>query len=92
MILSYPVISSGKYSHGSSFEALLGKDASAAELEYFSLEKQVSEDTPPCFLWQTKTDELVPVMNSYLFAGALFGYTNIAEQVKKARTVEYVTN
>ncbi len=71
VILSYPVISSGKYSHGSSFEALLGKDASAEELEYFSLEKQVTEDTPPCFLWQTKTDELVPVMNSYLFAGAL---------------------
>ena len=36
-----------------------------------SLEKQVTEDMPPCFLWQTATDELVPVQNSFLFAQAL---------------------
>ena len=36
-----------------------------------SLEKHVSENTPPCFIWQTATDELVPVNNSYLFAKAL---------------------
>ena len=71
VILSYPVISSGKYGHGSSFEALLGKGPSEEELEYFSLEKQVTPDTPPCFLWQTLTDELVPVENSYMFADAL---------------------
>ena len=71
VILSYPVITTGKYTHESSIQALLGKDAPADELEYFSLEKQVKEDTPPCFLWQTKTDELVPVENSYLFAQAL---------------------
>lgn len=71
VILSYPVISTGEYGHESSFKALLGAEPSAEELEYFSLEKQVSHDTPPCFLWQTLTDELVPVMNSYLFAGSL---------------------
>lgn len=36
-----------------------------------SLEKQVTENTPPMFLWQTATDELVPVENSYLMAMAL---------------------
>ncbi|MFQ9786464.1 MAG: prolyl oligopeptidase family serine peptidase [Mediterraneibacter faecis] len=36
-----------------------------------SLEKQVTEYMPPCFLWQTATDELVPVQNSFLFAQAL---------------------
>ena len=41
------------------------------ELEYMSLEKQVTEYMPPCFLWQTATDELVPVQNSFLFAQAL---------------------
>ena len=46
-------------------------DASEEELEYMSLEKQVTEDMPPCFLWQTVTDELVPVQNSFLFAQAL---------------------
>lgn len=71
VILSYPVISTGSYGHGSSFEALLGMDASEEERDYFSLEKNVDKDVPPCFLWQTLTDELVPVENSYLFAEEL---------------------
>lgn len=69
-ILSYPVITTGEYASKVSFRALLGDDAGVKELEYMSLEKQVSADTPPCFLWQTVTDESVPVENSYLFADA----------------------
>ncbi|MCR4791709.1 MAG: endo-1,4-beta-xylanase [Lachnospiraceae bacterium] len=71
VILSYPVITSGEYAHRDSFTALLGKEASEEELEYFSLEKNVKPDTPPCFIWQTQEDALVPVENSYLFAMAL---------------------
>lgn len=71
VILSYPVITTGKYTHQYSIQALLGIDPPAEELEYFSLEKQVKENTPPCFLWQTAGDELVPVENSYMFAMAL---------------------
>ena len=71
VILSYPVITTGEYTHADSIRALLGSEPSAEELEYFSLEKQVSESTPPCFLWQTQEDMLVPVENSYLFAMAL---------------------
>ncbi len=41
------------------------------EAEYFSLEKHVSKTTPPCFIWQTVTDDDVPVENSILFAKAL---------------------
>lgn len=70
-VLCYPVITSGKYAHRDSFVSLLGVDATEEELEYESLEKQVTEDTPPCFLWQTATDDLVPVQNSLLFAQAL---------------------
>ena len=69
-ILSYPVITSGEYAHKGSFEALYGKEAEEEDLAYMSLEKQVKESTPPCFLWQTETDETVPVENSYLFAKA----------------------
>ena len=69
-ILSYPVITSGEKAHRGSFELLLGKDASEEQLSYMSLEKHVTPDTPPCFLWQTATDETVPVENSYLFAEA----------------------
>ncbi len=71
VILSYPVITTGEYTHADSVRALLGDEPTADELEYFSLEKQVSPDTPPCFLWQTEEDGLVPVENSYLFAMAL---------------------
>ena len=70
-ILSYPVITSGEFAHRDSFTALLGPDATAEELEYMSLETQVTEAAPPVFLWQTVTDELVPVENSYLMAQAL---------------------
>lgn len=70
-VLSYPVITSGRYANRESFSALLGDDASEEELEYMSLEKQVTEDTPPCFLWQTASDRSVPVENSCLFAEAL---------------------
>lgn len=70
-ILSYPVITTGEYTHIYSIQALLGKEPDESELEYFSLEKQVSDKTPPCFIWQTRTDDLVPVENSYLMADAL---------------------
>lgn len=69
-ILSYPVITAGEKAHRDSFVALLGADASKEELDYMSLEQQVTENTPPCFLWQTAPDEIVPVENSYLFAQA----------------------
>lgn len=70
-ILCYPVITSGECAHYDSFLALLGENATKEDMNYMSLEKQVSEKTPPCFLWQTKTDELVPVENSRLMEEAL---------------------
>lgn len=70
-ILSYPVITSGQYAHQGSFDALLGTDAPKEMLEYYSLEKQMNDDIPPCFIWQTVIDETVPIENSYIFADAL---------------------
>ncbi len=70
-ILAYPVITSGEYTHIYSIQTLLGNEPTDEELEYFSLEKQVTENTPPCFVWQTVEDNLVPVENSYLMAEAL---------------------
>lgn len=73
VILGYPVITSGKYAHRGTIEALTGEGKSeTGELaEYFSLERQVTADTPPTFLWATATDETVPVENSLLYARAL---------------------
>lgn len=70
-ILCYPVISAQICGDSESFKMLLGETVNPEELEYVSLEKQVTEKTPPCFIWQTATDELVPVENSYLMAQAL---------------------
>jgi acetyl esterase/lipase len=36
-----------------------------------SLENQVTEDTPPAFLWHTQEDGTVPVENTLMFASAL---------------------
>lgn len=71
VILAYPVITFGEKTHIYSVQTLLGKEPTDEELEYFSIEKNVTEDTPPCFIWQTATDELVPVENSYMMAMAL---------------------
>lgn len=75
MILCYPVISSGRYAHQGSFAALLGKDYEALSdnplLKKLSLEKQVTDRTPPTFIWHTCTDNVVPVENALLFALAL---------------------
>lgn len=69
-VLCYPVITSGKHANRESFLALLGEHPAEAEQEYLSLEKHVTEDTPPCFLWHTAGDTTVPVENTYLFAEA----------------------
>ena len=71
VVLSYPVITSGEFAHRDSFNALLGNDSGKAALEYYSLEKHVTKNTPPTFLWHTITDDLVPVENTYLFDEAL---------------------
>lgn len=76
-VLSYPVITSGEYAHRDSFRFLLGGDIYDRDdeeaktlLDKYSLEKHVKSTNPPCFIWQTEEDDLVPVKNSYLYAEA----------------------
>ena len=70
MILCYPVITSGEFAHRGSFHALLAEreDELSGEM---SLEKQVSSDVPPTFLWHTDEDDCAPVENSLMFYAAL---------------------
>ena len=73
LILNYPVITSKKkYSHEGSFRNLLGSEYKEKKKEV-SLEKLVTSDMPPCFIWHTFTDTTVPVENSLLLAAALRG-------------------
>jgi acetyl esterase/lipase len=71
MILSYPVITSGEFAHVGSFDHLLGKETSKEAREALSLEKHISSNTPPAFIWHTLDDKTVPVENALLFANAL---------------------
>ena len=75
MILSYPVISSGKFAHTGLLRHCLELTAAILKKEKKqSLEFQVTTDTPPTFLWHTVTDDCVPVENSLLFFEALHKY------------------
>ena len=70
-ILCYPVITMGERGHQGSRNNLLGKDPSPELVRELSNELQVTQETPPCFIWHTGEDNAVPVENSLLFAGAL---------------------
>lgn len=71
MILCYPVITSGEFTHEGSMKCLLGDDPNAELVEKMSLENQVTENAPKAFIWHTSEDGLVPVENSLLIATAL---------------------
>ena len=70
-ILCYPVITMGANTHQGSRENLLGKNPSPEVVELLSNEKQVTPQTPPCFIWHTWEDNGVKVENSLEFALAL---------------------
>lgn len=76
-ILCYPVISAGEYAHRGSIVNLVGEENGNhydnPQADAVSLEKQVTADAPPCFLWHTSDDNCVPVQNSVLYLGALAG-------------------
>ncbi len=70
-ILCYPVITMGTNTHQGSKNNLLGKEPSAELVELLSNEKQVTRETPPCFVWHTWEDKAVKVENCLEFVAAL---------------------
>ncbi|GAB5406465.1 MAG: alpha/beta hydrolase [Aureliella sp.] len=71
-IVSYAVIAFDEpFTHRGSQRNLLGKDASPELVESLSNEKQVTKETPPCFVWHTAEDKVVPAENSLRFYSAL---------------------
>lgn len=75
-VLCYPVITADpNHSHKGSFINLTGHETPTNEdIEYFSCDRNVKENTPPAFIWHTAEDNTVPVMNSMLYASALSKY------------------
>ncbi len=70
-ILCYPVITMGPNTHQGSKDNLIGRPAPEALVELLSNEKQVTAQTPPCFIWHTWEDGVVKVENPLEFATAL---------------------
>lgn len=71
MMLIYPVITMGEFTHGGSKKNLLGENPPVELVKLYSNELQVTKETPPAFLMHTMADPAVPVENSTMFAAAL---------------------
>lgn len=73
-MLIYPVITMGPLGHAGSRINLLGADATQDLVNALSSERNVSLQTPPCFLVHGANDTVVPVENALMFATALSGH------------------
>ncbi len=73
VLLLYPVISMGKFTHQQTRNMLLqGYDHKREEMvRKLSCELQVGPHTPPAFIAHTYADNAVPVENALMFASAL---------------------
>ena len=70
-ILCYPVISMLTKPHETSRRNLIGASPTDELARRTSSELQVHPGLPPCFVWHTTEDKMVPVDHSLLFATAL---------------------
>ncbi len=70
-LLGYPVVSMELATHRGSQDELLGPDAGGALRAATSLDRLVTADAPPVFLWHTAADEDVPVEHAYRLGLAL---------------------
>lgn len=71
MILLYPVITMGEFTHAGSKKYLLGENPTPELIKLYSNELHITKETPPTFLMHTMNDASVPVENAMLFAAAL---------------------
>lgn len=71
-VLCYPVISMDEpLAHKGSRRNLLGIDPTAEQIQKLSTHLQVTEKTPPTFLFHTAQDPVVPVGNALAYYDAL---------------------
>jgi acetyl esterase/lipase len=64
VVLAYPVVTMGKNAHAGSKLNLLGPAPTREQIQYFSLETQVTAQTPPMFLAHALNDVKVSPNNS----------------------------
>lgn len=73
-LLGYPVVTMGEKTHEGSRALLLGENADDPAIrEQWSVEKQVTGNYPPTFVWNCAADDCVPAENSAMLEAALTG-------------------
>lgn len=71
-ILFYPVITMDPaYTHTGTHDYLLGDNPAASLEDYYSNEKQITPNTPPCLILSSWDDTCVPIMNTINYSRAL---------------------
>ena len=73
VVLAYPVVTALHKTHIGSFEKLLCKpfsEITEEEKKHFSIEENITADTPPAFIWHTAEDAVVPPVGSIRLAEA----------------------
>lgn len=71
-ILAYPVITFGEYAHADSRKNFLQDQADDEDLrDQYSVEKQITAEYPPVYVWQCDKDNAVPIENTMLLTKAL---------------------
>lgn len=72
LVLCYPVVTMEEpLTHAGSRLRLLGPDPDPALVERTSVEKQITADFPPTFVWWGEADDSVPPANSAMLVRAL---------------------
>lgn len=71
MILSYAVLTADEFAHEGSIRHVSGSEPGTPDYAFFSLDKQVTKETCPAFLWHTVPDDCVPVENTLRMLCAL---------------------
>lgn len=72
-VYCYPVVSTFCSTHVASFFNLAGKQVAEFtddEARFYSIDTNVTDKTPPAFIWHTAEDQVVPVQNSLRLAEA----------------------
>lgn len=71
LLLCYPVITADeRFTHKESIDFVLGNTRIFTP-DDVSIEKLITSDFPPTFMWHTEADESVPAENTLMFARAL---------------------
>jgi acetyl esterase/lipase len=70
-VLGYPVVSMQLATHRGSQDELIGPDAGGRLRAATSLDRLVTPEAPPFFIWHTAEDDAVPVEHAYLLGQAL---------------------